>query len=143
MVGRWVATEFVTRLRSLGFEVMDVPLEGMLAPDADLAGWYNGGEDLLRVECFPAQTFVSTFNSAHCYISALRPNDLILAFSPTADDGRGALVPRKVTRLYRNTTTEWLRLIWEEDGAAKELVSTPGHQFPRPAWAVHANRPNA
>ncbi len=43
--------------------------------------------------------------------------------------GRGVLVPRRVTRLYHNTTAEWLRLRWTEGGEARELVTTPGHSF--------------
>ncbi len=39
-----------------------------------------------------------------------------------------ALVPRRVTRLYRNTTTDWIRLRWF-DGTAREGVTTPGHHF--------------
>ena len=39
----------------------------------------------------------------------------------------GALVPRKVVRLYRNTTEERVKLTWAEGGEAKELVSARGH----------------
>lgn len=62
-------------------------------------------------------------------ISTLHPGDTILAFSPTADNGRGALAPRRITRLYRNTTTEWIKLTWLGDGEPKELITTPGHHF--------------
>jgi Ca2+-binding RTX toxin-like protein len=62
-------------------------------------------------------------------ISDIRVGDTVLAFDPAADLGRGALVPRKVTRLYRNTTEEWIRLTWREYGEQKELVATPGHHF--------------
>jgi hypothetical protein len=55
-------------------------------------------------------------------------NDLFTAVS-AEDLGRGALVPRKVVRLYRNTTEEWVKLTWAEGGEAKELVTTPGHHF--------------
>jgi len=62
-------------------------------------------------------------------ISDIRVGDTVLAFDPAADQGRGALAPRKVVRIYRNTTTEWVRLSWEEDGEAKELIATPGQHF--------------
>jgi hypothetical protein len=39
------------------------------------------------------------------------------------------LVPRKVVRLYRNTTEEWVKLTWVEGGEQKELIATPGHHF--------------
>ncbi len=48
---------------------------------------------------------------------------------PSADLGRGALMPRKVVRLFRNTTDEQVKLTWSEDGEQKELVTTPGHHF--------------
>jgi hypothetical protein len=51
------------------------------------------------------------------------------ALGPAVDLGRRALVPRKVVRLYRNTTEEWVKLTWAEGGEAKELVTTPGHHF--------------
>ncbi|AQZ53821.1 Hemolysin, plasmid (plasmid) [Martelella mediterranea DSM 17316] len=38
-------------------------------------------------------------------------------------------MPKRVVRLYRNETTEWVRLSWGEDDAARELVVTPGHRF--------------
>ncbi|WP_299868021.1 hypothetical protein [uncultured Hoeflea sp.] len=62
-------------------------------------------------------------------ITDIRVGDTILAFDPNANRGRGALIPRRVTRLYRNTTTEWIRLTWIENGEAQELVTTPGHHF--------------
>jgi hypothetical protein len=39
------------------------------------------------------------------------------------------LAPRKVVRLYRNSTEEWVKLTWAEGGEAKELIATPGHHF--------------
>ena len=41
----------------------------------------------------------------------------------------GALVQRRVVRLYRNTTEEWVKLTWAEGGEQRELVTTPGHHF--------------
>ena len=32
-------------------------------------------------------------------------------------------------RLFHNTTTEWIKLTWLENGEAKELVATPGHHM--------------
>ena len=73
---------------------------------------------------FPAHTRIQTSRTTSTAISALRVGDVVLAFDARADKGRGALVPRRVTRLYRNTTTEWLRLRWV-DGTAREGVTTP------------------
>jgi len=79
--------------------------------------------------CFPASTPIAISPTETRPISDIRVGDTVLAFDPAADLGRGALVPRKVVRLYRNTTEEWVKLTWAEGGEAKELVTTPGHHF--------------
>lgn len=78
--------------------------------------------------CFPAQTQIQTSATTCAPISDLRVGDIVMAFDPRADNGRGALVPKRVKRLYRNTTTEWIRLRWF-DGEERELITTPGHHF--------------
>lgn len=78
-------------------------------------------------ECFPAHTPIAISLTQTRPISDIRIGDTVLAFDPAADLGRGALVPRKVVRLYRNTTDEWVKLTWAEGGEAKELIATPGH----------------
>jgi hypothetical protein len=80
------------------------------------------------IRCFPAHTRIQTSRTTSTAISALRVGDVVLAFDARADKGRGALVPRRVTRLYRNTTTDWIRLRWF-DGKAREGVTTRGHHF--------------
>ena len=86
------------------------------------------GDFALPDRCFPAHTRIQTSRTTSIAISALRVGDVVLAFDATADKGRGALVPRRVTRLYRNATTEWIRLRWV-DGTAREVITTPGHHF--------------
>ncbi|WP_284262158.1 hypothetical protein [Roseicyclus amphidinii] len=95
------------------------------------AYWGPNGQSLFSsaTRCFPASTPVAISLTDTCPISDIRVGDTVLAFDPSADLGRGALVPRKVTRLYRNTTEEWIRLSWREEGEEKELVTTPGHHF--------------
>jgi len=87
-------------------------------------GWAGGS-----IRCFPADTLIRTSLTSSRPIADLRPGDVVLAFDPAADLGRGALVPRRVKRIWRNTTTEWVRLRWAENGEARELVATPGHHF--------------
>ena len=77
------------------------------------------------VRRFPAHTRIQTTRTA---TSALRVGDVVLAFDARVDRCRGALVPRRVTRLYRNTTTEWICLRWF-DSTAREVITTPGHHF--------------
>ena len=79
--------------------------------------------------CFPAHTPIAISLTETRPISDIRVGDTVLAFDPSADLGRGALVPRKVVRLYRNTTEEWVKLTWAEGGEQKELIATPGHHF--------------
>ncbi|WP_260696710.1 beta strand repeat-containing protein [Rhizobium laguerreae] len=55
--------------------------------------------------------------------------DVVMSFDPRARNGRGELVERRVTRLFRNLTTEWVKLSWTEADETKELVCTPGHHF--------------
>lgn len=80
-------------------------------------------------ECFPASAPIAVSLTETRPISDIRVGDTVLAFDPAADFGRGALVPRKVVRLYRNSTDAWVKLTWFEGGEAKELVATPGHHF--------------
>jgi hypothetical protein len=82
-----------------------------------------------RVECFPASSPITISPTETRPISDIRVGDTVLAFDPAANFGRGALVPRKVVRLYRNTTDEWVKLTWAEGGEQKELIATPGHHF--------------
>jgi hypothetical protein len=80
-------------------------------------------------QCFPASTPVAISPTETRPISDISVGDTVLAFDPAAYLGQGALVPRKVVRLYRNTTEEWVKLTWSEGGEVKELVATPGHLF--------------
>jgi hypothetical protein len=79
--------------------------------------------------CFTGDTAISTADGGSKPIAEIRVGDVVMSFDPTADGGRGALVPKRVKRLFRNTTTEWIKLTWLENGEAKELVATPGHHI--------------
>lgn len=128
-VARWVGEEFVTRLRALGYVVNDLPAPGALARGRNLPGWFADTSNPRPPRCFPATTPIAISPTKTRPISQIRVGDTVLAFDPSADLGRGALVPRKVVRLYRNTTEEWVKLTWTEGGEAKELIATPGHHF--------------
>ena len=108
-----------------------VPVVDGLATLDQIRDAYRTGGDLrgLVQECFPATTLISVSLTETRPISDIRVGDTVLAFDPSADLGRGALVPRKVVRLYRNTTEEWVKLTWAEGGEQRELVATPGHHF--------------
>ncbi|MGU3541198.1 hypothetical protein, partial [Methylobacterium sp. A54F] len=54
-------------------------------------------------------------------IGEVRPGDLVMAFDGSADPGRGGLVPRPVTRTFRDTARHVVDL--------RGLHCTPGHVF--------------
>ncbi|OOY18670.1 hypothetical protein BMI86_19990 [Thioclava sp. DLFJ5-1] len=83
----------------------------------------------LNAKCFPAATPIAISLTETRPISDIRVGDTVLAYDPAAGLGQEDLVPRKVVRLYRNTTEEWVKLTWSEGGQQKELIATPGHHF--------------
>ncbi|MBC7144739.1 MAG: hypothetical protein H5U24_04960 [Thioclava marina] len=110
---------------------VSIPVVDGLATLDQIRDAYRAGGDSrgLVQECFTASTPIAISLTQTRPISDIRVGDTVLAFDPTADLGRGALVPRKVVRLYRNTTEEWVKLTWSEGGQRKELIATPGHHF--------------
>jgi hypothetical protein len=81
------------------------------------------------IQCFPSFTPIQISKTETKPISKICVGDVVMSFDPKADGGRGALVPKRVKRLFRNNTTEWIKLTWLENGEAKELVATPGHHM--------------
>jgi hypothetical protein len=81
------------------------------------------------MRCFTGETSVMMSDGQSKAIKNIKVGDVVMSFDPAADGGRGALVPKRVKRLFRNTTTEWIKLTWLENGEAKELVATPGHHM--------------
>lgn len=79
--------------------------------------------------CFTGDTAIMLADGQPKAIRDIKVGDVIMSFDPSADSGRGALVPKRVKRLFRNTTTEWIKLTWLEDGEQKKLVATPGHHM--------------
>jgi hypothetical protein len=87
---------------------------------------YNNRTDVANApRCFPANTPILLPDHSEKPISDIRVGDAVLAY-----DGFGALAPRKVSRLYRNVTTEWLELSFADAaGQPQTLTVTPGHRF--------------
>ncbi|ARO34317.1 serralysin-like metalloprotease domain-containing protein (plasmid) [Rhizobium sp. NXC14] len=85
--------------------------------------------DYFDVKCFPAHTRIQVGENSFKLISDIKVGDFVLAFDPSLESGRGRLVSRRVTRLFRNVTKEWIRLKWVDDGQPREVVATPGHHF--------------
>ncbi|WP_084798367.1 LysM peptidoglycan-binding domain-containing protein [Pleomorphomonas koreensis] len=86
------------------------------------------GNILQGVQCFPPSTTIHTRNLGLIPISELSVGEEVLSFG-NDQSGRGDLVPRRVTRLFRNITTEWVILNWQETGETRELTCTPSHHF--------------
>lgn len=103
-----------------------------LAKARDVPAWrediYDKYDFEAQTHCFPSGTAVLTVDG-HASIDSLVPGESVLAFDPSADLGRGAMVPKRVVRLFHNETEEWLRLTWREGGGDRELTVTPGHRF--------------
>ena len=72
--------------------------------------------------CFAAGTPIVLADGSTTLIEDIHPGDIILAFDPAENSGRGALKPCRVTRIFRNETEEWIEL-------SNGLTVTPGHRF--------------
>lgn len=119
-------------MRDMNYEIpYDVKTKYLrsLAAYPEEAKKYGLDESFLNGKCFSGDVLVRTGLLTSKPISEIRVGDFVLSFSPSADFGRGALVPRRVTRLFGNVTTEWVVLYWQEDGESCELTCTPGHHF--------------
>ena len=116
-VGPTVETGFFADLNPLNFLAI-YPMMALIHA--------QGRVDAATGRCFPASTAVAISTTQTKPIADIRRGDTVLAFDPAADLGRGALVPRRVMRLYRNTTTDWIRLR-RSRGTAREVITTPGH----------------
>lgn len=106
--------------------VNEINAETEAGPARDLD--YNQPPVEMPEFCFPAGTLIHVA-TGQVSIESLHPGDLVLAFDPSGDLGRGALVPKRVVRLFHNETEEWLRLTWREGSEECELTVTPGHRF--------------
>lgn len=101
-------------------------------------GWFSAVEHRINpannlsrspAQCFIASTLVKVGLNENKPISEITIGDVVLAFDPLDRLGRGELAPRRVTRIFRNVTTELVRLTWIEEGESREIVCTPGHHF--------------
>jgi hypothetical protein len=73
-------------------------------------------------QCFPSGTRILLADGSQETIENIVPGQLVMAF-----EAHGELAPRRVARLFRNITEEWIELSFE--GAREPLVVTPGHRF--------------
>lgn len=79
-------------------------------------------ESKLWAFCFSNDVLVSMADGTRKPIEAVAVGDEVLAFSSLHEKGAGSAVPRRVTRLFRHTTQEWLKL-------SNGVTVTPGHFF--------------
>ncbi|MCA1242068.1 hypothetical protein LC092_06440 [Stappia stellulata] len=104
------------------------PVELLIGKRPTISVWDAEGWPSDFPKCFPSGTLIQGYLFEK-NIKFVLPNDIIFSFDPSDNNGRGGLVPRRVTRTFTNITEEWLRLKWVENGEEKELVTTPGHHF--------------
>jgi hypothetical protein len=69
--------------------------------------------------CFLAGTPILMADGQEKPIEDIRVGDLVMSFDPSADQGRGALVPKPVSRTFQNITRSIIDL--------RGLHMTPGH----------------
>jgi hypothetical protein len=120
----------------VGFEVLSrivlLPLPGWGIVDpqlrAEIANWqqmvgFVGARRILAPgsppRCFLAGTLIQMADGSEKPIEQVRVGDMVMSFDPKADQGRGALIPNRVTRTFENTTQTVLDL--------RGLRMTPGH----------------
>lgn len=72
-----------------------------------------------KQKCFLAGTPIQMADGTQKAIERILPGDSVMAFDPRAGQGLGPAVPRKVTRVFRNTTRSIVDL--------RGVRMTPGH----------------
>jgi hypothetical protein len=78
-----------------------------------------GSEIAHPPRCFLAGTPILMADGQEKPIEDIRVGDMVMSFDPAADQGRGALVPRLVSRTFQNITRSIIEL--------RGLYMTPGH----------------
>jgi len=84
--------------------------------NASINGEYPGRE------CFSAGTPITLSDGTTKPIEAITQSDVVLTH-----DADGNPIPGRVTKLFTNTTSEFIRLTFSDD--RDDLVATPGHRF--------------
>ncbi|WP_417827116.1 hypothetical protein [Thalassospira povalilytica] len=105
----------------LALELMQIAADGV---GNDMVGFLKAVEsriEKLPEECFTAGTSITLENGTEKLIEDIQIGDAVLTHSPD-----GAPVPGQVTKLFRNTTKEFVRLTFAD---RDDLVATPGHRF--------------
>jgi len=133
-VGRdWMNAKYAQKLAQFGvYEVSaqdtEEAAEYLYNSNAILAALSSdSGNPADYQHCFARGTLIETSDGRQIPIEDVKVGDWVAAFDP-ADGPSGALVPRQVTRLFSNVTTEWLQLTFIDRPMQQPLVVTPGHQ---------------
>jgi hypothetical protein len=81
--------------------------------------WYPQEPPSPAPRCFLAGTPILMADGQEKPIEDIRVGDMVMSFDPSADQGRGALVPKPVSRTFQNVTRSIIDL--------RGLHMTPGH----------------
>ncbi|NGN45005.1 hypothetical protein G6N74_28520 [Mesorhizobium sp. CGMCC 1.15528] len=113
----------------------------VLPDDGPIPGDRPTLEELTDPRCFPAGTEISLVGGKSKSIEMIDIGDTVLAFESAAGN-RNALVHGPVVRVFKNVTTEWLKLSTLSEETAEQQSSTrqtadtasvtyatPGHAF--------------
>ncbi len=73
-------------------------------------------------QCFSGRTLITLFDGTSKPIEAITQSDIVLTH-----DASGKAVPGIVDKLFSNTTSEFVRLSFND--GREDLVTTPGHRF--------------
>jgi len=92
-------------------------------PDPDPSDPNNFNQIGFQVQCFAAGTPILLADGSQEAIENITAGQSVMAFNAL-----GQLVPRRVVRLFRNVTAQWIELSFEGN-IRKPLVVTPGHSF--------------
>lgn len=96
-------------------------IDSKYATDSQIHKKYFGPTTVLP-KCFLAGTPIDMADGTQKPIEQIMPGDMVMSFDGAANNGRGALVPQRVTRTMQNVTNTVIDL--------RGLKVTPGHVFP-------------
>jgi hypothetical protein len=103
------------------YDASRLPTSGTFVPESVREAFPQrfGRGSVTAPRCFLAGTPILMADGQEKPIEDIRVGDMVMSFDPSADQGRGALVPKPVSRTFQNITRSIIDL--------RGLHMTPGH----------------